>query len=624
MAMNTLGFLVRLGRNEKAIALVIVLLAAISSRAETNSWTKPTSGVWQEETSWSLGILPDVEQSVAITNSDEKTVTINLETAQNFPASLTVNNITTSGGNTLRLDHVGTNVPLQAINGLPYTSGSSDLALAKDATLMNIGSGLIIGTNGGHGLRSSGTILQDGGFIDLRSPGYVGGKCLLLNGLFTAAGFFDFSGIFDQFGGNARFGDLELGGTYNFYGGAFSSGVLYMGRWATPASFTQQSGTNQIGSLTMSPPCCSAPQLRFFLNGGFLYVGRVALGPGSAFSHDGAVVVITNTLQIQGTILGHFGESPAPASYQFKSGVLSAQDVIIGRSLSSYSQGGGTTSISGSLQFFSNGGSDRPGSLYLSGGMLNCASVSNNAGAVNILQTGGDFVVSNLFSFVGYYAYYPCYYCSTQTVGFASYNFSGGSLYASNIELAAEMIIGSSTQVGRITNPGYFKMSGTLTVGDAMEQLGRFILASNSIINLGNGFAKLSFANSSAEAWDGAATLFVTNWNGFSGGDKLRFGNDQSGVTASQLAQIRFVNPVGFPPGEFFAQILETGEVVPKPRPTLALSQNGTNFVLNWTSDFILQTATNVSGPYEDVPTAISPYTNEVTENSQHFFRLRK
>jgi hypothetical protein len=89
------------------------------------------------------------------------------------------------------------------------------------------------------------------------------------------------------------------------------------------------------------------------------------------------------------------------------------------------------------------------------------------------------------------------------------------------------------------------------------------------------------------------------------------------------LNQIRFENPAGFPSGEYLAQILETGEVVPKASPTLSFGQSGTNFVLSWSSDFTLQTATNVSGPYEDIP-ATSPFTDELPESPERYFRLRQ
>jgi hypothetical protein len=52
----------------------------------------------------------------------------------------------------------------------------------------------------------------------------------------------------------------------------------------------------------------------------------------------------------------------------------------------------------------------------------------------------------------------------------------------------------------------------------------------------------------------------------------------------------------------------------------LAITQNG---VLSWTGAFTLQSATNVAGPYLDVPGATSPYTNDSGALPQQFFRLR-
>ncbi len=55
-------------------------------------------------------------------------------------------------------------------------------------------------------------------------------------------------------------------------------------------------------------------------------------------------------------------------------------------------------------------------------------------------------------------------------------------------------------------------------------------------------------------------------------------------------------------------------------RPILAIAQNG---ILSWTGSYILQWATNVSGPYFDVQGATSPYTNN-TPLPRQFFRLQK
>jgi hypothetical protein len=47
-----------------------------------------------------------------------------------------------------------------------------------------------------------------------------------------------------------------------------------------------------------------------------------------------------------------------------------------------------------------------------------------------------------------------------------------------------------------------------------------------------------------------------------------------------------------------------------------------TNLVFGWAGSYTLQSATNVTGPYVDLTSATSPYTNNVGAPRQ-FFRLR-
>jgi hypothetical protein len=83
------------------------------------------------------------------------------------------------------------------------------------------------------------------------------------------------------------------------------------------------------------------------------------------------------------------------------------------------------------------------------------------------------------------------------------------------------------------------------------------------------------FADSSAAAWS-PGTLTIAGWTGAmsgSGVDQLYFGNSAAGLTAAQLAQIHFLDPSGFAPGVYPAQILGTGELVAIPEPrTFVLS----------------------------------------------------
>jgi hypothetical protein len=45
--------------------------------------------------------------------------------------------------------------------------------------------------------------------------------------------------------------------------------------------------------------------------------------------------------------------------------------------------------------------------------------------------------------------------------------------------------------------------------------------------------------------------------------------------------------------------------------------------ILNWGGSFFLQSATNVSGPYNDLINGTRPYTN-TSSSGQMFFRLRQ
>ncbi|EEF62611.1 hypothetical protein [Pedosphaera parvula] len=59
------------------------------------------------------------------------------------------------------------------------------------------------------------------------------------------------------------------------------------------------------------------------------------------------------------------------------------------------------------------------------------------------------------------------------------------------------------------------------------------------------------------------------------------------------------------------------------PAPTLIYAHNRTNLVLTWTGTFTLQSATSVIGPYTNIPTATSPFTNTFASPPMRYFRLR-
>lgn len=63
---------------------------------------------------------------------------------------------------------------------------------------------------------------------------------------------------------------------------------------------------------------------------------------------------------------------------------------------------------------------------------------------------------------------------------------------------------------------------------------------------------------------------------------------------------------------------------VPKFNPgPISLTRTGDDVVVSWFGNFVLQSATDVTGPYADVLAATSPYTNAISSANAGFFRLR-
>jgi hypothetical protein len=83
----------------RALCFVASVMAFTSTSvsAQVNSWITPTSGNWEDQTAWSLGVLPGSSQLVMVTNSGWKAVAINPSAPVNFPASMTVSNLTIQG-----------------------------------------------------------------------------------------------------------------------------------------------------------------------------------------------------------------------------------------------------------------------------------------------------------------------------------------------------------------------------------------------------------------------------------------------------------------------------------------------------------------------------------------------
>ena len=604
-----------------------------STSGPVNSWASSTSGNWDQAPNWSLGVLPDSSQSVLITNSGWKAVAINPSTPGNFPGSMTVSNLTIRGAwdteNVLLLNYLDTAVPLTVLNGL---------TLQDDGQILNFNSGLVV--QGGTVVVTNSQIIQDGGFVRTTNAqmNLSGSKYQMTNGVFQGGVVLiggPGSSQFNQYGGAAIIATLDIGtpamgggGAYSLYGGYLNlpGGLSLKGDNNSMASYFQSGGSNQTTQVMIEPGLFGISP-SFKLNGGLLADNNVSVVAddfgSAAIEQNGGSHVITNTLTIAGGAAN--GYTVLPATYSLNGGTLFAGVIEVGADGgdSVFVQSNATTSAgtvyAHSLGYYSSHNT----SITLAGGTLSCSNFTTVDGGGRFNQSGGALVVSNLLDLGG-----------SRDIGgymnpifiYGRYTFIGGTVTASNISITGDWIIGDG-RTNRISNPGFFSLSHTLQISNAVEQLGRFVLASNATIDLAGSASELSFASSSGEAWAGAATLVIANWNGNpsgGGAEQLKFGTDPSGLTPTQLSQIQF--RIGSSTNFYSAKILTTGEVIPDTVsvPGVALARHGNNLILTWPVGWSLQTATNAPGPYFDIPGATPPYTNDMPLQQQQFFRLRQ
>src|SRR5438105_8852717 len=215
-----------MGRALCFVAAVVAFTSTVS--AQVNSWINPTSGNWDQASSWSLGVLPTSSQSVMITNSGWKAVAINPSTPVNFPDSMTVSNLTIRGAtnteNTLLLNWAGTAVPLTVLNGV---------TLQDDGRIVNFNSGLVV--QGGTFVITNATMIQDGGFVRATNAQMIlsDSEYDLTNGVFEAGSValgYPYPAHFNQYGGTVVISNMGFSSyirlSSNWNGYALYGGTL--------------------------------------------------------------------------------------------------------------------------------------------------------------------------------------------------------------------------------------------------------------------------------------------------------------------------------------------------------------------------------------------------------------
>jgi len=102
-------------------------------------------------------------------------------------------------------------------------------------------------------------------------------------------------------------------------------------------------------------------------------------------------------------------------------------------------------------------------------------------------------------------------------------------------------------------------------MGSVTETMGTLTLTSSSTLNLSGSIFTFADSSGADATWSSGSLLGITGWNGNTGGggaDQVNFG--ASGLSATQLSQIRFYNPGGgLAPGVYFGSLTAGGELVP-------------------------------------------------------------
>jgi hypothetical protein len=126
-----------------------------------------------------------------------------------------------------------------------------------------------------------------------------------------------------------------------------------------------------------------------------------------------------------------------------------------------------------------------------------------------------------------------------------------------------------------------------------------------------------------------SSTTFPATTTAFSSGSGDAINNTWEtigNITASvSNSVITFTYVSGLSSGRWYADAVRFISQLPKPG-AITVSYAGGSFALNWQGNFILQSATNVSGPYTDLqgPIVVGPYTTNPNSATQQFFRLRQ
>jgi hypothetical protein len=342
----------RRGLRLLAVLTVVGAFASVCVRAQTNSWTYPSGGYWDDFRNWSLGVRPASSQVVFITNAATKLVTIDSYTSGVYLDSLTVTSLTVSADagttNTLNLSDAGTITPLQVHDFLSIVSGGA-LLMANSSLLVGDtnsasfvleGPAVFSGTNFVSADIYVGYSTNSAGFISVAD-----GQMIFTNG-YTVVGFYGS-------------GQMLL-----------SNGILQTeDDISVPNAVFLGLGPGSQGELSIFGGNCLVPE--------HLSLGEDAGSAGMLWLNDGQLIATNNYLI---TVGGNAG-----GQLVVSNGQLSASYLIVGDapgSSGTLSVAGGTLSLSGGMVVAQ--GQSATGIVFITGGQL---LATNQGVSVNDFET---------------------------------------------------------------------------------------------------------------------------------------------------------------------------------------------------------------------------------------------
>ncbi len=498
-------------KNSVIVSAFVIL--SFRAAAQTNSWTKPTSGLWHEPF-WSLGVLPASSQShIMFTNAGWKALSVDSVTARDYRDSLHIPRLTiaspTNTVNTLMLNYAGFSSPLLVSDFVELGSNSVLLTLSS---VLQIGQNFVVDGTVNHGDLSQ--VLASTLYVGGNSPGVYN----FSNGLVSAGNVIvgdGTGGSFRQLGGRLsvttrltlgqgdRFTFAEGDGRFELIAGTLTAATIQIGEpngrlgpAGADGTFVQSGGSNFAGGLLLGgeSDTTSGNDYTYTLNDGLLMTSNtVVYGGNGNFTQFGGLHRVDGPL----ALAGFFGRSftPFDARYILSGGVVTARSLSI--DFGTMSQSAGTNQISGDLVIgftlpFS------PRSFYtLGGGTLGTSNtVVLHSAKGSFSQSGGTHAVGNLLEIAG----------SSMTVA-PGYTLSAGELIAADIRVSTNGVFrqsGGSVSALQIdiAKGAYNLDGGNVLAGDlflgfgttgAVHQTAGTLVATNQVI-LGLGDARNSAA----------------------------------------------------------------------------------------------------------------------------------